>query len=48
MKTSSLIRLSLIAGICLMFSNTLGSLLTAAQTLDRVTADKVAEIAADR
>jgi len=44
---TNLIRLALIAGICLMFSNTLGSLVNASQTLDRVTADKVAQFAAN-
>ena len=46
MPFAPLIRLALIAGICLMFSQTLGSVLALAQTLDRVTADKVAQIAA--
>jgi hypothetical protein len=42
---ANLIRLALVAGICLMFANTLGSVLMLAQTLDRVTAEKVAQIA---
>jgi hypothetical protein len=46
MKTASLIRLALIAGILMMFSQTVGSVFALAQTLDRVTADKVAQIAA--
>jgi hypothetical protein len=46
MKTSSLIRLALVAGIMMMFSQTVGSVFALAQTLDRVTADKVAQIAA--
>jgi hypothetical protein len=46
MPTASLIRLALVAGICLMFANTLGSVFSLAQTLDRVTAEKVAQIAA--
>jgi len=45
---ANLIRLTLATAIVLMFSQTLGSLLTLAQTLDRVTADKVAQIAALR
>lgn len=43
---ANLIRLTLVAGILLMFSQTLGSVLSLAQTLDRVTAEKVAQIAA--
>jgi len=43
---ANLIRLALVAAICLIFSQTLGSVLALAQTLDRVTADKVAQIAA--
>lgn len=31
--------------VCLLFSQTLGSLIDTAQTLDRVTADKVAQLA---
>jgi hypothetical protein len=46
MPTASLIRLALIAGILMMFSQTVGSVFALAQTLDRVTADKVAQIAA--
>jgi hypothetical protein len=46
MKTASLIRLALVAGIMMMFSQTVGSVFSLAQTLDRVTADKVAQIAA--
>ena len=45
MPFASLIRLALVAGILLMFSQTVGSVLALAQTLDRVTADKVAQIA---
>ena len=48
MPTASLIRLALIAGILMMFSQTVGSVFALAQTLDRVTADKVAQIAALR
>jgi hypothetical protein len=40
------LRLALIAGILLMFSQTAGAILQTAQTLDRVTAEKVAQIAA--
>lgn len=43
---ANLIRLTLVAAILLMFSQTVGSVLTLAQTLDRVTAEKVAQIAA--
>jgi hypothetical protein len=43
---ANLIRLALVAGICLMFAQTLGSVLTLAQRLDAVTAEKVAQIAA--
>lgn len=46
MPTASLIRLALIAGILMMFSQTVGSVFALAQTLDRVTAEKVAQIAA--
>ena len=42
---ANLIRLSLVAAILLMFSQTIGSVITFAQTLDRVTAEKVAQIA---
>lgn len=42
----NLIRLTLATAIVLMFSQTLGSVLALAQTLDRVTAEKVAQIAA--
>jgi hypothetical protein len=45
MKTASLIRLALVAGILLMFSQTIGSVISLAQTLDRVTAEKVSQIA---
>lgn len=38
------LRLALIAGILLMFSQTAGAILETAQTLDRVTAAKVAHI----
>lgn len=34
-----------VAIVCFLFSNTLGSVINAAQALDRVTADKVAQIA---
>jgi len=43
---ANLIRLTLIAAILLMFSQTIGSVISLAQTLDRVTAEKVAQIAA--
>lgn len=43
---ANLIRLTLVAAILLMFSQTVGSVITLAQTLDRVTAEKVAQIAA--
>ena len=33
-----------VAIVCFLFSNTLGSVINAAQTLDRVTADKVAQL----
>jgi hypothetical protein len=46
MPTASLIRLALIAGILMMFSQTVGSVFALAQTLDRVTAEKVAQVAA--
>lgn len=42
---ANLIRLSLVAGICLMFAQTLGSVFALAQTLDRVTAEKVTILA---
>ena len=45
MNAASLIRLSLVAAILLMFSQTVNSIFALAQTLDRVTADKVAQIA---
>ena len=38
------LRLALIAGILLLFSQTAGAILQTAQTLDRVTAEKVAQI----
>lgn len=38
------LRLALIAGILLTFSQTAGAILQTAQTLDRVTAEKVAQI----
>lgn len=38
------IRLAFIAGFLLMFSQTAGAILQTAQTLDRVTAEKVAQI----
>ena len=40
------LRLALIAALLLMFSQTAGAILQTAQTLDRVTADKVAQIEA--
>jgi hypothetical protein len=48
MAPASLIRFALIAGILMMFTQTLGSVFALAQVLDRVTADKVAQIAALR
>ena len=45
MNIASLIRLSLVVGILLMFSQTVNSIFALAQTLDRVTAEKVAQIA---
>jgi len=45
MNTASLIRLALVAAILLMFGQTVNSIFALAQTLDRVTADKVAQIA---
>jgi Asp-tRNA(Asn)/Glu-tRNA(Gln) amidotransferase C subunit len=45
---ANLIRLTLATATVLMFSQTLGSVITLAQTLDRVTAEKVAQIAAIR
>jgi hypothetical protein len=41
---ANLIRLALIAGILLMFSQTAGAILQTAQILDRVAAEKVAQI----
>ncbi len=38
------LRLALIAGFLIMFSQTAGAILQTAQTLDRVTAEKVAQI----
>jgi hypothetical protein len=38
------LRLALIVGLLLMFSQTAGALIQTAQTLDRVTADKVAQL----
>ena len=38
------LRLALIAGVLLMFSQTAGAILQTAQTLDRVTAEKVAQL----
>jgi hypothetical protein len=38
------IRLALIAGLLLMFSQTAGAILQTAQTLDAVTAEKVAQM----
>jgi hypothetical protein len=46
MQSATLIRFALIAGILMMFTQTLGSVFALAQVLDRVTADKVAQIAA--
>jgi hypothetical protein len=40
------LRLALIAGILLMFSQTAGAIIQTAQTLDAVTAAKVAQIEA--
>ena len=45
MNTASLIRLALVAAILLMFGQTVNSIFALAQTLDRVTAEKVAQIA---
>jgi hypothetical protein len=42
----NLIRPALIAAILMMFTQTLGSVFALAQILDRVTAEKVAQIAA--
>ena len=41
---ASALRLALVAGVLLMFSQTAGAILQTAQTLDRVTAAKVAQI----
>jgi hypothetical protein len=38
------IRFAMVATLLLMFSQTAGAILQTAQTLDRVTADKVAQI----
>jgi hypothetical protein len=38
------IRLVMVAALLLMFSQTAGAILQTAQTLDRVTADKVSQI----
>ncbi len=38
---SKLVKLALVAGVCLMFSQTISSVLTLAQSIDRVTAEKV-------
>jgi hypothetical protein len=40
------LRLALVAAMLLMFSQTAGAILQTAQTLDRVTAEKVAQIEA--
>lgn len=45
MLTPNLLRLALVAGICLMFTQTLGSVVSLAQRLDAVTAEKVAQVA---
>jgi hypothetical protein len=45
---ANLIRLGLVAGLLLMFSQTAGAILQTAQILDRVTAEKVAQIASQR
>ena len=39
------VKLLPVAIVCFLFSNTLGSVINAAQALDRVTASKVAQIA---
>jgi hypothetical protein len=41
---ANVLRLALVAGVLLMFSQTAGAILQTAQTLDRVTAAKVAQI----
>lgn len=41
---ANVLRLALIAGLLLMFSQTAGAILETAKTLDRVTAEKVAQI----
>ncbi len=41
---ANVLRLALLAGILLTFSQTAGAILQTAQTLDRVTAEKVAQI----
>ncbi|MGA1544648.1 MAG: hypothetical protein ACO388_07490 [Saprospiraceae bacterium] len=44
MKATNLLRLALVAGLLLMFNQTAGAIIQTAQTLDRVTAEKVAQI----
>jgi len=41
---ANVLRLALVAGLLLMFSQTAGAILETAQTIDRVTAEKVAQI----
>lgn len=41
---ANLIRLALVAGILITFSQTAGAILQTAQILDRVTAEKVSQI----
>jgi hypothetical protein len=42
---ANILRLSMVAGLLLLFSQTAGAILQTAQTLDAVTAAKVAQIA---
>jgi hypothetical protein len=44
MKPAHLLRLALVAGLLLIFNQTAGAIIETAQTLDRVTAEKVAQI----
>ncbi len=44
MKPANLLRLALVAVLLLIFNQTAGAILQTAQTLDRVTAEKVAQI----
>ncbi len=44
MKPTNLLRLALVAGLLLIFNQTAGAIIETAQTLDRVTAEKVAQI----